>query len=219
MSERGRRRERPAQGYLSPAEAAEILDVVPGTIKNMIKRGDLEGGQYLTKANEPRWEVSEESVKAFAEATGRPANIAQIERAFKVQSAEAVLQVIQSLTNTVQVQGDAQVREIQTNRKTFLAAAQEVLGAIAEQRKQVTGAVKNQESAVARRLDAMAKLVQEMAHTEQEHQAETLRIQRETLVQQRRVAELLERVEHTERQRNEHYQQERRGFFRRVFGT
>jgi hypothetical protein len=137
-----------------------------------------------------------------------------------------VLQVIQSLTNTVQEQGGAQVQAIQINRKTFLAAAQEVMESIAAQREEIAGAVKNQESQIAKRLDQFKVMFEEARDIEIGHQAEVLelarenqKLQRELLVQQRRVAELLERVEDTERQRNSHYQQERRGFLRRLFGT
>jgi hypothetical protein len=232
MSERGRRRERPAQGYLSPTEAAQILNVVPATIKNMIKRGELEGGQYLTKANERRWEVSEESVKALAEARGQPANIAQIERAFKPQLAEAVLQVIQSLASTVTEQGTAQVEEIQTNRKTFLEAANQLVKIIKSQDAEVKMlkaeveamrklVATNGELAAAngQKFDRALELMNKMAEVEKAYQERVIEILEQNGQREDRVLELLSHAERVQTQREEHGGIERRSLFRRLFGT
>jgi hypothetical protein len=199
MNDRGRRREHPAEGYYSTSEAAEILDVSTGTVINMIKRGELEGGQYLTRANEPRWELTKESVNSEAENRGRPANFVEMRREFQVRGAELALEVIQRLSDEVHKQGEAQTNEIQVNREVFMEAAGELMAVI-----------RSQETNVSEKCDRAVSAIEEMAEGQKEYQELVLaRIDR--------AVAALESADERQTESEEQAKPERRGFWHKLF--
>src|SRR5215217_8569170 len=79
-SERGRPPERSGGEYLTPREAAGILGVTEATVRNMIRRGELDGRQWHTNPGEPRYQATTESVERKAVESKRPPVVRDIDR-------------------------------------------------------------------------------------------------------------------------------------------
>jgi len=204
-SERGRPPERSGGEYLTPREAAGILGVTEATVRNMIRRGELDGRQWHTNPGEPRYQATTESVERKAVESKRPPVVRDIDRRTE--------QVLETLSENFKWIG----------------------AEVAQNREMITGAVVGQEKELKKRLDTlnegldkalvgmdeMRQLAAEQAEREHEYQRESLDIQRENAKAQRETAEGLARaldlVGHVEwKEREAEHQDEHRSFWRRL---
>lgn len=110
----GRPPEGPMTDYYSTQEAARILDRSDETIRNWIRSGRLDGGRYVTRAGETRYQASKDSVEAEAESMGRTVTAQEVEQAVHAEAEASVENVIAALEAAMDRQTDKVIQSLST---------------------------------------------------------------------------------------------------------
>jgi hypothetical protein len=120
------------EGYLTTAEAGELMKRSRQTVRNMIKDGRLEGGPFTDEdANEVRYYAKKDAVKAWVEGRGK-----QITPGASLAVQNDAEELAEWLQDSVQVNRQV-VREVGAELQKGQEQTRAVLGEVLDQTQQV----------------------------------------------------------------------------------
>lgn len=225
----GRHRDTGTESFATVRETADALGVKVQAIYNRIHADPptIPAERHMDPNTlRATYRIPRDWLDAEVLSRARAASVADVRQTVEelnTAGVERVLEAIRAiLSETDQNLIDGIAALMEENRQMagefFGPRFVEVLEHISEQRQQVSEAIAKQESEVSSRLDSMAEMFKDARDTERAYQHDNLQLAKENRDLQRQTLELLSRVEAVETERAERGRDERRSFWRRLFG-